>query len=99
MEHETPKTTWFKGGYRVNRYSKGKEEWLNQKGWLHRTDGPARIWPEINDISWWYEGQRFNFLQWCRMANKTEEEIVMLKLKYELSNDIIKDDRRTSNNK
>ena len=54
-------------------------------GRRHREDGPAII--NTNGhleglIEWWWEGTPYIFETWCKVANKTDEEIVQLKLQY-----------------
>ena len=48
---------------------------------IHRDDGPAVIFPD-GIIEWWYDDDEYSFEMWCVHAEKTDEEIVQLKLKY-----------------
>ena len=52
----------------------------------HRTDGPAVIRKKkpINSskLEWWIDDNPYNFQDWCIELNKTEEEILLLKLEY-----------------
>ena len=60
-----------------------KEWWINGK--LHREDGPAVITLDVHcrfRSRWYYNGMHVPFPAWCEMTNKTEEEIVLLKMKY-----------------
>jgi len=50
-------------------------------GELHREDGPA---VEYDDgINFWYLNNiEYSFEDWCEKLNKTDEEIIFLRLKY-----------------
>ena len=62
-------------------------EWWTEDGTehgiIHRTDGPAHIIGDV--LEWFFEGQLFNFDEWCKITNKTPEDILYLKLKYKIS--------------
>lgn len=74
------------------KYSNGATAWV-QYGKLHRDDGPAII--NENDlpimvagvfqkkgISWWWRGDQHTFESWCKMTNKTPEEVTALVLEW-----------------
>ena len=65
--------------------SYGITRYVNDQEFLHRNDGPAVLFPEGN-CEWWLYGIPYTFPLWCIRANKTEEEIVILKLKYNIKN-------------
>lgn len=45
---------------------------------LHRTDGPAMLRAD-GTREWWLNGVEYSFSYWCKLTNKTEEEIAKLK--------------------
>ena len=49
---------------------------------LHREDGPAVTNYQMKMLGWFYEGKFLTFENWCKKLNKTDEEIVKLKLEY-----------------
>ena len=55
--------------------------WINSEGYLHREDGPAKIHLDGKN-EFYYDGDWFTFEEWCEITNKTNEEIVQLKLQY-----------------
>ena len=59
------------------------ESYKDEENRIHRSDGPALIW-NSGRLSWYYYGSRMSFYDWCMQLNKTEEEIVILKLKYHI---------------
>lgn len=64
----------------------GAEYWYKH-GRRHRSDGPSDIHPLLsishgNRYSWYYEGDPYNFSTWCRVTGKSEEDILILHLKY-----------------
>ena len=64
-------------------FADGTQSWcLNDK--LHRLDGPAII--RANGTQWWYiNDKKYNFNDYCKKLNLSEEGIMFLKLKYDTS--------------
>ena len=58
--------------------------WMDDHKRIHNADGPAVIWTDRQLYDWFYEGKTMSFEDWCKKTGKTEEEIVILKLKYGL---------------
>lgn len=50
-----------------------------QNGTLHSTVGPTLVY-EDNETVWCIEGESYPFDTWCKLTNKTEEEIFLLKI-------------------
>jgi sRNA-binding regulator protein Hfq len=48
---------------------------------LHCETGPAIILPN-GDVEWWLNNYAYSFDQWCMLLNKTDEERMLLKLRY-----------------
>ena len=69
-----------KGVYSELRHD-GSMIWLNQQGYYHNSLGPAKIYPD-GTVSYHLEGYMVDFDYWCKATGKTEDEIIMLKLKY-----------------
>jgi len=61
-------------------YFNGDKEWL-VNGFLHREDGPAVIYNN-GSFLWFLNNVRFSFKKWCEKLNKTDEEIIFLRIKY-----------------
>ena len=66
-------------------YPDGGKEWWYE-GQLHRNDGPAVIkyyqWRDYG-LRWFYHGKELrSYIHWLYQTDKTDEEIVFLKLKY-----------------
>ena len=64
-------------------YDNGDAWWfLRDK--MHRMDGPAGTYHRDNKIEyqWYVHGDGCSFEEWCKITNKRDDEIVMLKLKY-----------------
>ena len=60
----------------------GDISWYNEIGEWHREDGPAII--SINgDVEWWYNDTQYTFDGWCIVLNKTDEEKMLLRLRYD----------------
>ena len=59
----------------------GNKKWV-MGGRLHREDGPASLFVEHGSAWFWIHGEYHPFDQWCKVLNKTDEEITFLKLKY-----------------
>ena len=56
--------------------------WFNDGGWLHRVDGPACIYND-GSVNWCLNGLTYpSFDEWCIELNKTDEEKMMLRLRY-----------------
>ena len=50
---------------------------------LHNENGPACNWHDENYfVEWYIHGKKLSFEQWCEKLEKTEEDIVLLKLMY-----------------
>ena len=47
----------------------------------HRTDGPAIIWAD-GSYEWVLKSHVYRFDDWCEKLNLSDEEIIMIKLKY-----------------
>ena len=58
-----------------------RESWYMKRVGFHREDGPAIIYC-TGYVCWYYYGKYYSFEDWCKETKKTDEEIVMLKLKY-----------------
>jgi len=63
------------------KYSNGDMEW-RVNGLFHREDGPALDYSD-GKVFWWLDGCPILFDVWCNKLNKTNEEKVFLRLKYE----------------
>jgi len=50
-------------------------------GLRHRLDGPAVIRADGTQ-EWWLNGKRYDFDDYCKKLNLTDEDIVFLKLKF-----------------
>jgi len=53
---------------------------FNDSGYLHSDIKPA-LHLGIK-IGWWLDGTEFSFEEWCIKLNKTEEEMLLLRLQY-----------------
>jgi len=61
-------------------YSNGDKSWII-KGKLHREDEPAILC--IDGRKYWYLNDfKYSFEEWCKKLNKSDEEIIFLRLKY-----------------
>ena len=49
---------------------------------LHKIDGPALYNSVTGETEWWLYGQSFSFDKWLAKTECSEQEKVMLKLKY-----------------
>jgi len=67
--------------YSCIEYSYERKEWvINNK--LHREDGPSIEY--INGINdWFLNNIPYSFEEWCKILNKTDEEKIFLRLKYD----------------
>jgi len=54
-------------------------------GRCHRDDGPAVHYTSGDSFTWWFDGRNYTFKEWCKVTNKTPEDILYLKLKYKIS--------------
>ncbi len=61
----------------------GSEFWY-YNGLNHRDDGPAVI-HHNGEMKWYCQGVCFSFPSWCKVMNKTSEDVLYLKLKYKIS--------------
>ena len=59
----------------------GAEHWFNPSGLLHRTDGPAVVYPDGNH-SWWLNGERLTFEQWLNKLDTAPRNRTLLALKW-----------------
>jgi hypothetical protein len=59
----------------------GYIKWYNELGQCHREDGPGVIYPE-GDASWYLNGQPYLFADWLIKLNKSDEDAMMLRLRY-----------------
>ena len=64
--------------------SYGIIRYVNDQEFLHREDGPAVLFPEGN-CEWWLYGIPYTFSLWCIRTDKTDEDMVFLKLKYNIN--------------
>jgi hypothetical protein len=63
-------------------HSDGEVYWYNEEGVVHREDGPAITYP-TGEINWFLNGIEIDtFNEWCIVANKTDEEKMLLRLQY-----------------
>jgi len=65
--------------YCVEYFDVTKFWYINGK--RHREDGPAAIYSSGRKY-WWLYGIEYSFEDWCKILNKTDEEIIFLRLKY-----------------
>jgi len=61
-------------------YSDGGKDWI-LNGTPHRENGPAIVYP-CGSICWFINGLLYSFEEWCNKLNKTDEEKIFLRLKY-----------------
>jgi hypothetical protein len=67
------------GSY-INKY--GHITWYNEKGQVHKEDGPAVI--IYRGKSYWYiNGYDYTFIEWLIKLNKPDEEAMLLRLQYD----------------
>jgi hypothetical protein len=57
----------------------GDISWYNRRGQYHKEDGPAVI---DGRLHWYYLGVEYNFNLWCMLLNKSDEDKMMLRLRY-----------------
>ena len=62
---------------------KGTQIWI-QDGLVHRDDGPAIIGSTGLNF-WFYKNLQYSFTRWAEIMDKSGEEIVMLKLRYDVT--------------
>jgi hypothetical protein len=55
--------------------------WYNKTGATHREDGPAIIYSD-GRIFWRLNGFNYTFNDWCIELNKSDEEKMLLRLRY-----------------
>ena len=68
--------------YHVIDNGLGNEYWLKNNQ-FHRTDGPARIQPAINEVSWYIHGKSYHKNKdFQRDAGLSDEDMLTLILKY-----------------
>jgi hypothetical protein len=73
---EQPDGSWL--------HNDGDVCWYNEECKYHREDGPAII-PKNSKktaLCWWLDNTSYTFDRWCIELNKTDEEIMLLKLQY-----------------
>jgi hypothetical protein len=61
-------------------YTNGYQSWW-QHGSIHRDDGPAIEWGN-GTSSWWVNDRRLSFDEWLDKVDMSDENKVMMKLKY-----------------
>ena len=67
-------------------YSSDLQAWfINNK--RHREDGPAVVYfkgglYKKGSLKWCYYDREYSFKAWCEITEKTEDEIIQLKLKW-----------------
>ena len=61
--------------------SDGTTRWYNDIGEHHKEDGPAIIHPS-GYAGWFFNGESYEFGEWCVAANKTDEQKLLLTLQY-----------------
>ena len=75
------------------RYNRNirSHEWKTSEGLLHREDGPAQEGDEnfwgVDRYRWFWYDIPLSFSDWCFHTGKSDDEILMLKLRYGVSND------------
>ena len=57
------------------------ESWRNDDGVYHREDGPARTWTHGHK-EWWFNGEQLGFKEWKKIANPSNEILILIKLQY-----------------
>jgi len=69
-------------------YSDGGKDW-KVNGLYHHEDGPAVIYSNIYSYDtsgenkfWYLNNIQYSFKEWCKILNKSDEEIIFLRLKY-----------------
>jgi hypothetical protein len=60
----------------------GTIRWYDADGHVHRLDGPAIIWTD-GDVYWCLNGVPYLFHQWLKRAPISDEDKMMLRLRYE----------------
>lgn len=58
-----------------------KKQCTDSDGLFHSYDGPAIEWDD-GSVEWWLNGNQYSFNKWCKLTNKSKEEIVELILIY-----------------
>ena len=68
--------------FMVYYHETGTTCWFRRgDGFRHREDGPSVIYSD-GIVEWHFEDKGYTFEKWCELTNKTDEEIVQLKLQY-----------------
>lgn len=62
-------------------YDTGWQGWFRH-GKLHRVDGPAVI-DDNGNATWWLNNSRYTFENYCKNVKLSDEDLVILKLKYD----------------
>ena len=89
------KEMWYKNGKKHREDGPARIDHItNEKTWykndkIHNEDGPAYISHKGMTL-WWLNDESLSFEKWCEILNKTDEEIVILKLKFKIRKSIIK---------
>jgi hypothetical protein len=60
----------------------GARRWFNEEGYYHREDGPALLFADGRRF-WRINGIAMSFNQWLRALNISDEEKMLLRLRYE----------------
>ena len=79
---------WYNSNRKFHRddgpaceYSNGTKHWF-QHGVRHRDDGPAVEWANGDQSSWFLHDQHMSFDEWLDAVDISDENKVMMKLKY-----------------
>ena len=70
---EQPDGSWL--------HNDGDIFWYNAYGQRHRKDGPAVIKSD-GEIYWFLNGRKYKFAEWLIELNKSDEEKMLLRLRY-----------------
>jgi hypothetical protein len=78
---------WFNSNRKFHRddgpaieYASGTKIWY-EHSLVHRTDGPAVEWANGTN-EWYLNDQRMSFEEWLDQVDISDEDKVMMKLKY-----------------
>jgi hypothetical protein len=86
IEHVSGTKSWYQHGIRHQEngpavvWASGTKHWY-QHGLKHRTDGPAVIYAR-GTKQWWLNDQYMSFDVWLDKVDISDEDKVMMKLKY-----------------
>ena len=65
----------------------GDVYWYNEEGDIHREDGPAVVWEPpsayaASYTAWWLDGKEFKFDEWIKLTPISDEQKMLLRLRY-----------------